>query len=48
LFFGALAVTQNRLRFFLVVPEVGLSNAGFEGFQAIAVLRSVKESSGRE
>jgi len=47
LFFGALAVTQNRLRLFLVVPEVGLGDAGFEGFQAFAVLRSVKESSGR-
>jgi len=47
LFFGALAVAQNRLRFFLVVPEVGLGDAGFERFQAFAVLRSVKESSGR-
>ena len=47
LFFRALAVAQNGLRFFLIVPEIGLSNAGFEGFQAFAVLRGVKESSGR-
>jgi len=47
LFFGALAVAKYSLRFFLVVPEVGLSDAGFEGFQAIAVLRGVKDSSGR-
>jgi len=47
LFFGPLAVAKNGLRFFLVVPEIGLSNAGFEGFQSFAVLRSVKDSSGR-
>jgi hypothetical protein len=47
LFFSALAVAQNGLRFFLVVPEMGLSNAGFEGFQAFAVLRRVKDNSGR-
>ncbi len=47
LFFSALAVAKNGLRFFLVVPEVGISNAGFERFQTFAVLRSVKESSGR-
>jgi len=47
LFFRALAVAQNGLRFILVVPEIGLSNAGFERFQAFAELRGVKESSGR-
>jgi hypothetical protein len=30
LFFRAFAVAKNGLRFFLVVPEVGLSDAGFE------------------
>jgi hypothetical protein len=30
LFFGAFAVAKDSLRFFLVVPEVGLSDAGFE------------------
>jgi hypothetical protein len=30
LFFGALAIAKNGLRFFLVVPEIGLSDAGFE------------------
>jgi len=47
LFFGALAVAKNGLRFFLVVPEIGQSYAGFERFQAFAVLRGVKESSAR-
>ena len=30
LFFGAFAVAKDGLRFFLVVPEVGLRDAGFE------------------
>jgi hypothetical protein len=47
LFFGALAVAKDGLRFFLVVPEFGLSDAGFEGFQTFAVLRCVKDSSER-
>jgi hypothetical protein len=47
LFFGALAVAKNGLRFFLVVPKIGLSDSGFEGFQTFAVLRRVKDSSGR-
>jgi hypothetical protein len=47
LFFGALAVAQNGLRFFLVAPEIGLSDAGFERFQTFAVLRRVKDNSGR-
>jgi hypothetical protein len=29
----------------LIVPEVGLRDARFQGFQAFAVLRRVKESS---
>ena len=47
LILGALAVAQDRLRRFLVVPEVRLGNAFFEGFQALAMLRRVKENSGR-
>jgi hypothetical protein len=30
LFFGAFAVAENSLRFLLIVPKIGLSNAGFE------------------
>jgi hypothetical protein len=30
LFFRAFAVAKNGLRLFLIVPEVGLSDAGFE------------------
>jgi hypothetical protein len=30
LFFRAFAVAKNGLRFFLIVPEVWLSDAGFE------------------
>jgi hypothetical protein len=47
LFFGALAIAQNGLRFFLIVPEVGLGDAGFEGLQTFAVLGRVKDNSGR-
>jgi hypothetical protein len=47
LFFGALAIAENGLRFFLVVPEIWLSDAGFEGFQTFAELRRVKDNSGR-
>jgi hypothetical protein len=32
LFFGALAVAKYGLRFFLVVPKIGLSDSGFERF----------------
>jgi len=46
LFFGALAVAKNGLRFFLVVPKIRLRDARFEGFQTFAVLRRVKDSSG--
>jgi len=47
LFFRAFAVAENGLGFFLVVPEIGLSDPRFERFQAFAVLRRVKDSSGR-
>jgi hypothetical protein len=47
LLFGALAVAQDGLRFFLLVPEIGLGDAGFEGFQFFSVLRGVKDSSAR-
>jgi hypothetical protein len=47
LFLSALAIAEDGLRFFLVVPEIGLSDAGFEGFQTFAVLRGVKDNSGR-
>jgi len=48
LVFDALAVAEDALRFFLIAPEIGVGGAGFEGFQARAVLGSVKESSARE
>jgi hypothetical protein len=48
LVFDALAVAENALRFFLIAPEVGVGGTCFEGFQARAVLGSVKESSARE
>jgi hypothetical protein len=35
------------LRGFLIVPEIGVGGFGFEGLQAFAVLRDVKDSSGR-
>jgi hypothetical protein len=47
LLFGALAVAQNALRGFLIAPEIGIGDARFERFQALAVLWSVKDSSGR-
>jgi hypothetical protein len=47
LFFGALAIAEDGLRFFLFVPEIWLSDAGFEGFQTFAELRRVKDNSGR-
>jgi hypothetical protein len=47
LIFGALAVSKDGLGFFLVVPKIGLGDASFEGFQAFAVLRSVKDNSAR-
>jgi hypothetical protein len=47
LFFGALAIAQNGLSGFLVAPEIGVGGASFEGFQALTVLRRVKDSSAR-
>jgi hypothetical protein len=47
LFFGAFAVAENTLRSFLIIPERGVSDAGFERLQAFAVQRSVKDSSER-
>jgi len=47
LFFGALALAKNALCGFLIVPKTWASDALFEGFQAFAVLRRVKDSSAR-
>jgi hypothetical protein len=47
LLFGALPLAQNSLRRFLIVPEIGVGDARFEGFQALAILRRVKDSSVR-
>ena len=47
LFFGALAIAENTLSGFLIAPEIGVGGAGFEGFQALAVLGGVKDSSAR-
>jgi hypothetical protein len=48
LLFGALAVSENTLCSFLIVPKIGIGYAGFERFQALAVLRGVKDNSERE
>jgi hypothetical protein len=48
LLFGALAFAENALRGFLIVPEIGVGDARFENFQALAVLRCVKDSSERD
>jgi hypothetical protein len=47
LFFGALPVAEDALCSFLIVPKSGVGNARFERFQALAVLRRVKDSSAR-
>jgi len=47
LFFGALPLSENPLRGFLIAPEIRVGDALFERFQALAVLRGVKDSSGR-
>jgi len=47
LFFGTLALTENALRGFLIAPKIGVGDARFESFQALAVLRCVKDSSAR-
>ncbi len=48
LLFGALAVAENALCGFLIAPEIGVGGACLESFQAFAILRCVKDSSGRE
>jgi hypothetical protein len=45
LIFGALAVAQDGLRGFLIVPEIGRGDARFEGLQALTVGRGVKDNS---
>jgi hypothetical protein len=45
LILGALAVAQDGLRGFLIVPEIGLSDAGFERLQAFAMWGGVKDNS---
>ena len=45
LVFGAFAVAQDGLRGFLIIPEIGLGDAGFEGLQALPMWRSVKDNS---
>ena len=45
LFFGAFAVAQDGLGGFLIVPEIGLTDASFEGFQAFAMRSGVKDNS---
>jgi hypothetical protein len=47
LFFSTLAFAENALRGFLIAPEIGGGDARFESFQALAVLRGVKDSSAR-
>jgi hypothetical protein len=46
LIFRALAITQDGLRSILIVPKIGLSDASFEGLQAFAMWRGVKDNSG--
>jgi len=45
LIFGALAIAQDGLRRFLIVPEIRLGDARFQRFQAFAMGSSVKDSS---
>jgi hypothetical protein len=47
LLFGALPVAEYALGCFLVVPETGIGGTRFESFQALTVLRGVKDSSAR-
>jgi hypothetical protein len=47
LLFGALPLAENALRRFLIVPEIGVGDARFEGFQPLVILRRVKDSSAR-
>jgi hypothetical protein len=45
LIFRTLAIPQDGLRGFLIVPEIWLCDAGFEGLQTLAMWSSVKDSS---
>ena len=45
LLFGALAVAQDGLGRFLIGPEVGLGDAGFERFQTFTMRGGVKDNS---
>jgi len=45
LLFGAFAIAEDGLRSFLIVPEIWLTNASFQGFQALAMRSSVKDNS---
>jgi hypothetical protein len=47
LIFRAFAIAQDGLRGFLIVPEIGRGDARFEGLQAFAVGRGVKDNSER-
>jgi hypothetical protein len=47
LFFGALAIAENALCGFLIVPEIGVGDARFERLQKLPVLGRVKDSSAR-
>jgi hypothetical protein len=48
LLLGSLPLAEDTLRRFLVVPEIGFGDARFERFQALTVLRCVKDNSVRE
>jgi hypothetical protein len=45
--FCTLSFPQDILRFFLIVPEIGIRGAFFQSLQACAILRNVKDSSAR-
>jgi hypothetical protein len=45
--FGVLALLQDALRLFLVLPKSGIAGLCFERFQAFAVGGDVKDSSAR-
>ena len=45
LFFGALALAQYSLSGLLVIPEMGVGDAGFQRLQTLAIAGRVKDSS---
>jgi hypothetical protein len=45
--FGALALLKNGLSFLLILPETGIVDFWFEGFQKVAAGRNVKDNSER-